>query len=306
MRLNLTGLTPHIQETKPFVDFYKRVMAAIYQKLDSHKPAHQYAPFMEFLCAGFWKEYLDWQRGPIFDFLQQVYHNAVRALQVVCQAYLHMVYDLPRVIANGLLAGHAQPNRFNAESFFYDFDDSFDEPLAEQFKDFKSVGIFALIRLPKKFALHQIAVVWVHSLRARAFHNGTVLEQTEIQLGAARRRLLESDLRIYVTNTAVKVLSNRLNPVSWLRLLKAPSITMPLIAPLALFVMPVAVRSTTTAISLIILVIILLYVALAYIGLLRMVARLGSEISLVAQTLMERAETFLPQGLPRQDVSKQT
>jgi hypothetical protein len=177
----------------------------------------------------------------------------------------------------------------------------FDDPLEEQFQDFKSVGLFALIRLPKKFSLSKIAVIWVHSLRARAFHNGEVLEQTEKQRGAVQRQAVEADLRIQVTNTAINVLSSRLNPVAWLRLLKSPSITMSLVAPLALFALPMATRSNVVIVAL---AIVALYIILAYFGLLRMIARLGSEISLAAQAVIERAEMLLPNAIWQDEQSR--
>ena len=299
-------MTAQTKDTRAFVDFYKDITRTIENKISSRAISDDEVNLLRFLYFGFWLEYKpNWQGSPINGVLLRLQTRASKPLQVSCQAFLHMAYDLPRVIANALTANPPLGmDPFNMEEAYFQMDNLFDKPLKAQFKSFRSVGIFALPSkfLGSSFSLANVAAVWVRDIRARSFRHARTLARAQ-QVGPNTRVKVESDLKLAVIEAIDEVLEHRFNPALLFTFLRSPSIAIPCIAVpilLALAIpdgpvrvapehMPLWVKIAIAASSTV-----LVYLVAAFWGLMRLVAEAGSKVADAAESVMTRAEFDLP------------
>src|SRR5687768_10086214 len=99
------GMKPAVHvdpSTDGFLHLYHRVTDGI----DTHARDRCWQPFealfFDYAVAGFFVEYVKWSSAPINTYLTLFHNVRYRALQVVGHAYLHVAYDLPRVLVQDL------------------------------------------------------------------------------------------------------------------------------------------------------------------------------------------------------------
>jgi hypothetical protein len=241
-------------DTESFVAFYQDVTRAIELKIVRQSLPTEQANLLRFLYFGFWREYKPkWLDQPIRDLLKRVQKKASKALQVACQAYLHMAYDLPRVIASALTANPGIGlTSSEMEDTYLLMDDLFERALRVQFKSVRSVGFIAIVAkvLPDSVSPSGIAAVWVLAIRGRSFHNGEKLRQAQLRSLHERERL-DDQLKAAVILAIDEVLDHRLNPASWFTFLRSPSIVLPCIAfPIVLSLLTLSVPGNLSHMSL--------------------------------------------------------
>lgn len=299
-------MSAQTKDTEAFVAFYQDITAAIEEKVASGTVSDDEANLLRFLYFGFWREYKpSWQASPISGILLRLQTRASKPLQVSCQAFLHMAYDLPRVIANALTANPSLGmNSRDMEDTYFQMDDLFDEPLKAQFKSFRSVGIFALPAklMGRFFPLAGIAAVWVRDIRARSFRNALTLARAQL-VNLETRERIEGDLKLAVIAAIDEVLKHRLNPALWFTFLRSPSIAVPSIAfpillALAISDGPVTGVAPHTALWVKLAIAasssILAYLIAAFWGLMRLVTEAGRKVADAVERVMRNAELELP------------
>ncbi len=302
-RVGVTDMKEINRETKPFVEFYKDIATGIENHIVNKVHSSGKADFIRFLCCGFWWEYEEWRHAPVASFLQRAHGRAIKALGVACQAYFHMAYDLPRVIADALTANPPiSLDVFTARDTFYEMDYLFEPVLKAQFRNPKSVGFFARVAklVPgDSFSLHGIAAVWVLAIRARSFHHGEILTRAQA-ISRSDRDKIEAELQRVVIVTMDETLKHKLNPASWFSILKSPSIRC-ISFPTLLFCIAsllgtdawshvglpwkIAIGAGASAGT---------YILSAYVGLLRLVARIGSQVADATERVMQDASLLYP------------
>lgn len=223
-------------QTSSFLALYRQVTNMIHDHAKSHGWAEPERVFIDYLVAGFFEEYRDWQMKPTTGAYLKLFSSPshLDALRVVAHAYLHIAYDLPRVLAQSFqdvrppLIPIDAPARINR---FLELQDGLKRVLDAAGSDTRIMGGLAhAIRLiPWRSHFLDVFGNWILVLRSNAFLHAEVLA-ADTRLRPTR----EQHLFVSVYKAAWKVRDEQWwNPVFWLSGLPSPGLTM--LVPLGLF-----------------------------------------------------------------------
>lgn len=210
--------------TAPFLELYEEVTVRL-NRFKALRNADE-KRWIEYLIQGFQEQYLDWEFNPIVrDYLERVDAAASgeQALQVIGHAYLHIAFDLPRKLADSLVA-FSIPDRKRARTLFQDmsliFEDAFKQVLLKpgRFGKLGRIGRFlnrlmprqinALISAASKFALSLRSGAWIIAENLADGNHRGYLEECLWKEVEAKSRL-------------VMALSS--DPIEWMANLPSPS-----------------------------------------------------------------------------------
>jgi hypothetical protein len=202
--------------TEPFWVLYDEVTDAIREEIKERDFDNEQREFLEFLVAGFFKEYEQWTRETWTDrYLALFKHRApYRALHLIGQAYLHIAYDLPRVLAD--FQHHYDPDLDEA---YLALQPALERALRRCANKRRAFGRFAILAyLPFKNQLYGTLLYWVVALRSVALAHGRMLNS----MPPIRRRKYERKIRRAVRSSAQHALEHAYIPTGWLAALKPP------------------------------------------------------------------------------------
>lgn len=214
---------PHFDEsTAGFLRLYQEVS----RLLRIAKPTYELEEqeWLEYLIVGFEREYREWESAAILrKFLDRV-HKGSRGrstLRIIGYAYLHICYDLPRVLADSFLV-FPQIDADRAHWIFQQlaptFTDAFLNLLEESKGTFGMEGRLASTFVPllgkkRVVSLAKFATSFVISLRNGAWYDAQLLTRA-----GGRRRSLEIDVILKAIETNSKPVMREQHLVEWLTL----------------------------------------------------------------------------------------
>lgn len=208
-----------VENTSGFRILYDSVSVRLRRRLRDFEPP--FAFWLEELIAGFQKEYEGWghAQSPVTAYLESVEGKAAgrKWLKLIGHAYLHISYDLPRVIARTL---RKQPklDPHSARYVYEDLRDTFSQSWVDLAGNAQVVGSIALIgRLVPRDYL-EASIHYVLSLRYQAWSNAEVIRRSAT---AKEVKRLEAELLDWVEFYLDQV-PRSWNPVRWIAKLQAP------------------------------------------------------------------------------------
>ena len=164
------------------------------------------AAWLRRLVAGFQVERDKWRReAALDDYWREGERLRLRLLWLVACAYLHISYDLPRVIADEWPRSPAPPDGFDeaeAEWLYFDLVGIFPDMLVEAGRDADVLGWLAPVARSAPRAALEVAGHWVLNLRSVAWIHARTLAANP----AGRRSREDAILRAMVE--ALKDVSN--------------------------------------------------------------------------------------------------
>lgn len=155
---------------------YERVSTRF--EIYSRRFRHELAQWLMRLVAGFEQEYQAWRSDPkILSYLDEVDRagKSWRASRLIAHACLHILYDLPRVIAVSLDELPASVTEWEARRLFYslnnDFRDLFQEmsTAGEVMGQLRFIGRFMRLQGDDGRALIGVLSNWIVALRTTAW-----------------------------------------------------------------------------------------------------------------------------------------
>jgi len=182
--------------------------------------------WLRYLTQRFQEEYRSWERDrKVWDYLDLVEDRAYKSpmLKLIGHAYLHIAYDLPRVIADSLLTFEIPHDR--AGVIFDRMDPMFTTVFTRCSQNVSVVGRlgyflrFLNVLFP---AFAKSCSAFVRMQRKSAWINAQVLVRPRYQ-----RADHEESLWCNFTLISRKVMHVSQNPITWLTELEAPSIATP-------------------------------------------------------------------------------
>ena len=147
-------------------------------KPDYHR---RWLTFIEYLIAGFFQLYCEWERQPRLQhhlvFVNQ--ESAYRALHLVCHAYLHMAFDLPRTTADsfGAVPLIPLPGVPRAKAAYLSLEPGFKQVARRSFRKVSRVGCSAAIGVLPILGRSSADIFsyWVLHLRSDALLHADIL-----------------------------------------------------------------------------------------------------------------------------------
>jgi hypothetical protein len=223
---NRAGKYGPIAGTIPFWNVYSKVTAKL-RKYGRDQNDVDIEEFLEFLIGGFYAKYESWNdldgAAEYFEFFKKA---RFRSLSLVAHAYFHMGYDLPQTIAELFVAA---PNpeilafgRNKARQTFLALNYVFPEVFAEESKSYSTNGIFGLLGKIIPSGVIGIPSYWVLDMRAVAFINAEILAD---EPNPTKKAQIEAQILECVVKAGRELKRNRWNPVLWLTLLPAPTLS---------------------------------------------------------------------------------
>jgi hypothetical protein len=271
----LPGPSPNA--TRPFWELYDDVTDMIRGCYRQNGWNYEKVLFTEFLIAGFFAEYGEWSRNPkLLNYLVLFNRRSpYRVLQLVGQAYLHMAYDLPRTIANGLTAVPGMPiTPAEAKMSYLALEPGFVAVAERSFRKPSRIGIFAIFGLMRfsRTSAAGLFSYWLKAIRSNAFHHAEILinPPPPYTRDALERRLFRA-----INRAAIGVLRRSWNPLLWLPGLASPALIV--LVPL-LGLSDAAVRYLLEGL----IALIFIYFLLAYRGLKQLIEELGAAVHAAA------------------------
>lgn len=216
---------PVMEGTRGFRGLYAQVTRALREYADTHGDWHsEDKEFLEFLISGFWQEYVAWKtNGQVLDYLEKFQKRSLfKAFPVIGQAFLHMAYDLPRTVADCMLANPALALKDPKTSQrFVELEKCFSNMFPNAVRDRK---IFGILSVPCRLLGHKSALLrllgrWVEVLRPRAWIAGDILSKNR-----ANRARMEAKLLADVNAAADEVVKKYWNPLYWTAFLTPPMV----------------------------------------------------------------------------------
>ena len=163
----------------------------------------EFHPWVQVLIDEFWKERNAWPESPLDtssratkDYFSAASRLRMQILRVTSCAFLHICYDLPRVIANewpGKGRWIDGPNEITAEGAYTALEAVFPTVFASAIKRRDVVGWWGIFlgRIPE--TLIRISACWIYRLRLAAWNHGRVLQ------AAPNRQFIETQMLRAVT-----------------------------------------------------------------------------------------------------------
>jgi hypothetical protein len=201
-------------QTGPFLLLYETVTAEIRGHAVGRLWNPDEALFFDCLIAGFYQEYLKWPSGPVTDEYLELFHrSSFRALAVVAHAYLHLAYDMPRVLADTFRALPG-PVRTDVSPRYLDLQDGLKRVLDDAGSDRQIMGVIVLALgwLPGRSHFLDVFGNWILVLRSNAFLHAEILAARGAQRANDESHLLDS---VYRAASQV-VTDHPRNPIAWL------------------------------------------------------------------------------------------
>jgi hypothetical protein len=214
---------PGLKDTEPFFLAYGSVTEAIRKYYRQFMDARL---LLEFMIEAFFDEYERWNETHPDDFAREylaAWHRGSkgRAYRLIGQAYLHITWDLPRVVEQCFPFGETEKLRISegdAIAHFRGTNGLFLDVLYDNLKNYKVSGMFApggkLIE--KRSYLLNSVFTWIIAIRMDAWALGCSLAK---QTAAKRRELLNIQKRL-IMDAASEATEGRFG---WLALIKPPA-----------------------------------------------------------------------------------
>lgn len=186
---------------------------------------------LEFMIESFFDEYERWPETRPDDFAKkylEMWHrkSKARAYRLIGQAYLHIAWDLPRVVEKCYPLGELEQFRISeadAIDHFRGTNSLFEDVLYDNLKRYRVAGMFApggrLVE--RRSHLLNSVFIWIVCLRMDAFAFGASLGK---HLPKDREELLEIQKQA-ILNAASEATKRRFG---WLALVKPPTIMLAL------------------------------------------------------------------------------
>ena len=232
--------------TKAFSLLYREVTKVMKQYSDGLSQNEK--EWLDYLIEAFWKNFEAWEyKTEVRDYLLQFKTRGVFAVyQLIGHAYLHIAYDLPRVIADSHTNTYGNPltdpldvsipqaiSMDRARAIYLGPGPNF-LALMQKTSGWWSVsGVFSLSKIiPGSKSLMSTFGYWVIALRTIAWIHADNLRES------AARTVLEERLLASVKQAADDVDGQRFNPFAWMTTLFPPNF---------FFFIPVIMIQTTFA-----------------------------------------------------------
>jgi hypothetical protein len=212
-----------LEDTEPFFLVYGSVTKAIRKYYRTYTDARL---MLEFMIEEFFDEYERWNDRRPDDFARKylaAWHRRSkgRAYRLIGQAYLHITWDLPRVVQRCFPLGETEKLRISeadAIDHFRGTNGLFLDVLYENLKEYKVSGMFApggkLIEA-RSHLLNSV-FIWIISIRMDAWAFGCSLAK---QTAAKREELLDIQKQL-IMKAASEATKGRFG---WLALIKPPA-----------------------------------------------------------------------------------
>jgi hypothetical protein len=213
-----------LESTEPFCIVYKDVTVAMRNYYASNKRSRL---FLEKMIESFFDEYLKWadEDGFAHKYLDEWHAvSKGKAYRLVGQAYLHIAWDLPRVVLDCFPLGVNEPLRISeaeAQEHFVGTNKIFREVFEANFKKYKVAGAFAAVGViaGSRAELQRILLYWILAIRQTAFILGCSLARQT----PTRRKELLRQLEASVLYQAREAKGSPWNMVSWMGMINPPS-----------------------------------------------------------------------------------
>jgi hypothetical protein len=212
---------------------FRTLYAAVTEELSMFKnalpPADQ--PWIECLIKGFQEKFDSWEHDAKLDaYLRALDKQNRQILRLLGHVYLHVAYDLPRVIAGSF--AEREHDRFR--EIYSGMKDHFINAFTTTCGDSNVVGAWYGVgaRLGLRFfygnskaLIHFVWGGWLLPLRHQAWENAITLSRFE---NRAYRAQLEANLlkEIWAKN-AQQTFSTLVSPLQWMQYLKPPDVLTP-------------------------------------------------------------------------------
>jgi hypothetical protein len=207
--------------TTGFATIYADVTGRLRAMAQSKSTDAQNTAWLLYLIQSFHNQYLAWQWKPgLRAYLEGFHRRRVpRLFALSGDVYLHISYDLPRVIADSLkLAGKddfalgvTQPtNLFDARALYLNGGPEFYNVLDDHAASFSVSGFFAFpAAVARKLSALRVLGHWVIALRSVAWIHAENL------VDSANRAILEDRLFEEIASAASATLNSPWNPARW-------------------------------------------------------------------------------------------
>lgn len=219
------------KRTEPFKLLYDEVSNVM--KDGGAKLSSEERAWLEYLIAAFKRNYEAWEfKAELRDYLLRIEKRSLfRVYDLIGHAYLHVAYDLPRVIADSHSNTRPGGSSFDelelkipqsidmdrARPIYLGFGPRFLELMEKSSKKWAVAGWFSLTKLiPGRNSLMRTFGYWVVSLRTVAWIHADSLRE------ASDRKALEGKLLQAIKDAADAVDGQRWNPFAWLSRLFPP------------------------------------------------------------------------------------
>jgi hypothetical protein len=271
--------------TTPFWNVYSKVTKKLRDfTMLSRDPNIE--EFLEFLIGGFYAEYEDWYKPkPAHGYFTLFRRARFKSLSLVAHAYFHMGYDLPRTIADAFTAlpslNILARGRNDARKTFLQLNNVFPEVFAEESRSYSTNGIFGIIGKVIPLSITKIPAYWVIQMRTVAWINAEMLaDEPDVK----KKQQIEKEILNCVVKGGKALEREKWNPILWLTVLPAPTVT-----AVAAYLQFPDVESVAPWVALVLAALLLVsaYLVFAYRGLERISHELGREIT-------RNLEEFLP------------
>jgi hypothetical protein len=244
----------HLKKTSPFCAVYADVTTAIRTYYATDKQSEL---FLEFMIEKFYEEYTHWgAKGSFPQSYLSTWHQKSNAPAycLIGQAYLHIAWDLPRVVVDCFpfgMMGQLRISEADASEHFLQTNTLFQKVFNDNVRKYEVAGMLCW---PGKLLGQDAAIVrlgthWIIAVRMTAWVLGCCLaKQTPV-----RQAELLNKLRLSVQSEALKAIGGKFNMVGWMGLITQPSFMfsfagLALLAPLAeLTRLTLAVRALVAA-----------------------------------------------------------
>jgi hypothetical protein len=220
---------PGLELTEPFYIVYQGVTSAMRNYYRGHPESRL---FLEFMIEKFFDEYETWPDGTPDSFARDYLRdwNKSRkgpAYRLIGQAFLHIAWDLPRVVVDCFPMGELERLRISeadAGEHFRATNGIFEDVLFENFKNYKVSGVFAAggkALKPRSKLLNQV-FIWIVATRTDAWVLGSDLaKQSEY-----RRAQIKKALQAAIKKSAREAQEG---PFGWMGLIKPPVLAFSLV-----------------------------------------------------------------------------
>lgn len=237
------------EDTQPFHLLYEEVTRKLNEYLDN--PLNEDAlstlekEWLRYLIHSFRDNYKAWEKGGprLIRYLNRfrTLFSSPYAFRLIGHAYLHIAYDLPRIVADslsndGYSASGKDPlgrdlpiaiDRVRARGIFQKQSPLFLELAEKAFRRYGIAGIPGVISklIPERLSLFRVFGNWVVGLRMSAWVHGEVLRD----VNTTERQIRESRLLYAVDQAAADVVGRKYNPFWWPSRLQSPDILLAIV-----------------------------------------------------------------------------
>lgn len=238
------------EETRSFSLLYAEVTESLEDYVDHplnpDKLNFNEKAWFKYLIESFHAYYQEWGKNKEPRFIRYLNHFrgwlTPTVLKLVGHVYLHIAYDMPRVIAESLSndqhpymyqdpLGREVPvmyNRVRPRGIYQKQSPVFLELAERSFRKYKITGPIGFLSkiVPKRLSLFRVLGNWIVGLRMTAWVHGEILRDSPKR----QRQQLESNLLYAVNQAAEDVVGHRWNPLWWPSRLQPPELLLVVLA----------------------------------------------------------------------------